>query len=129
MKGDGVSFEVRPQTDVRLPYYWPPRDPEDLKPSIFSTKYKRMQQTKRLLQKDPMAVLPEEDEFYDSGSASDIDSIGHEEEEIGMYPYYQEQSLHLQQTISENDASTSEEDDDTIPLAQYRRTSPAKKID
>ncbi|KAI8888132.1 zf-DHHC-domain-containing protein [Backusella circina FSU 941] len=132
IKGDGLSFPVRDQTDARLPYYWPPRDPEELKPSIFSMKYKRMQQTKRLLQKDPMAVLPEqEDEFYDSGSASDIDSIGHEEEGIGMYAYYEDQSLHLQQSIDENDADTSDDDDDdTTPLAQYHhRTSPTKKID
>lgn len=63
--GDGLTFPVRPGTgklclhscnfgllysahivsvDPRLPYCWPPRDPDDLRPSIFSSRYKRQQE-------------------------------------------------------------------------------------
>ncbi|KAI8069973.1 DHHC palmitoyltransferase-domain-containing protein [Gongronella butleri] len=30
--GDGLTFAIKPNTDPRLVYYWPPRDPDSLRP-------------------------------------------------------------------------------------------------
>ncbi|RCH88439.1 Palmitoyltransferase [Rhizopus azygosporus] len=81
--GDGLSFPVVSGTDPRLPYYWPPRDPDDLRPSIFSSKYKRQQEARRLLAENPDANVDDESEgYYDSGSfISDSDEY---DEEVGM---------------------------------------------
>lgn len=81
--GDGLSFPVVSGTDPRLPYYWPPRDPDDLRPSIFSSKYKRQQEFRRLLAENPDANVDDESEgYYDSGSfISDSDEY---DEEVGM---------------------------------------------
>ncbi|KAG1169709.1 hypothetical protein G6F70_008178 [Rhizopus microsporus] len=81
--GDGLSFPVVSGTDPRLPYYWPPRDPDDLRPSIFSSKYKRQQEARRLQAENPDANVDDESEgYYDSGSfISDSDEY---DEEVGM---------------------------------------------
>ncbi|KAI7903905.1 DHHC palmitoyltransferase-domain-containing protein [Cokeromyces recurvatus] len=89
MQGDGLTFPMTPETDPRLPYYWPPRDPDDLRPSIFSSKYKRQQEIQRLLKEDPDAAraLEEESEgYYDSGSfISDSEAeYSIDDEEEGM---------------------------------------------
>ncbi|KAI9482907.1 MAG: palmitoyltransferase PFA4 [Benjaminiella poitrasii] len=89
IQGDGLTFPVTPETDPRLPYYWPPRDPDDLRPSIFSSKYKRQQEIQRLLKEDPDAAkaLEEDSEgYYDSGSfISDSDAeYSIDDEEEGM---------------------------------------------
>lgn len=68
MQGDGLTFPVIHGTDPRLPFYWPPRDPDDLRPSIFSSKYKRQQEKQQLLRENPDAVVEESEGYYDSGS-------------------------------------------------------------
>ncbi|ORX61435.1 zf-DHHC-domain-containing protein [Hesseltinella vesiculosa] len=40
--GDGLTFPVRPNTDPQLVYYWPPRDPDSLRP--FDEAEKEQQQ-------------------------------------------------------------------------------------
>ncbi|KAI8342988.1 DHHC palmitoyltransferase-domain-containing protein, partial [Chlamydoabsidia padenii] len=50
--GDGLTFPVQPPIDASTQHFWPPRDPDDLRPSIFSSKYKRQQEKKRQLWKE-----------------------------------------------------------------------------
>lgn len=92
---DGLTFPVRPGTDPRLPYCWPPRDPDDLRPSIFSNRYKRKQQREmmrnnnanpnshRLVRRDSEGYLVRE--------------ITMEERMAMLQPGYQEQDEQLQQ--------------------------------
>ncbi|CAO3591480.1 unnamed protein product [Absidia cylindrospora] len=49
--GDGLIFEVPTHIDPRSQHFWPPRDPDDLRPSIFSSKYKRQQERRQQLQR------------------------------------------------------------------------------
>lgn len=97
---DGLTFPVRPGTDPRLPYCWPPRDPDDLRPSIFSNRYKRKQQREmmrnnnnanshRLVRRDSEGYLVRE--------------ITMEERMAMLQPNYQEQGDHEQQLQHEND--------------------------
>ncbi|KAI8333115.1 DHHC palmitoyltransferase-domain-containing protein [Chlamydoabsidia padenii] len=58
---DGLSYPVQPHIDPQTQYFWPPKDPDDLRPSIFSSRYKR-QQEKRQQQDD------DSEDYYDSGS-------------------------------------------------------------
>ncbi|KAI8979585.1 DHHC palmitoyltransferase-domain-containing protein [Mycotypha africana] len=80
-QGDGLTYPVIPGTDPRTPYYWPPRDPDDLRPSIFSSKYKHQQErNRRFREEHPEAsveemeanelknAVNEDDYYYDSGS-------------------------------------------------------------
>ncbi|RCH82677.1 Palmitoyltransferase [Rhizopus stolonifer] len=147
MQGDGLSFPVTLGTDPRLPYYWPPRDPDDLRPSIFSSKYKRQQETQRLLAQDPNAVISEDESegYYDSGSfVSDSDadySIDDEEEGVRRFVSHSVYDLsgtscaeHKQQynrrTYHREDQDT-EEEEDSIPLSTLatRKKMPSSKED
>ncbi|ORY97517.1 DHHC palmitoyltransferase-domain-containing protein [Syncephalastrum racemosum] len=57
----GISFPLRRNIDPALQYYWPPRDPDELRPSIFSKRYR----TRDL----PLADRDDvSDTYYDSGS-------------------------------------------------------------
>lgn len=90
--GDGISFALRPNTDIEIPYFWPPRDPDELRPSIFSGRYRGQQE--RLHQSGGLLTdtvpeelsLDESDEYYDSGSfASDSDDDSQQvDEEQGI---------------------------------------------
>ncbi|ORX47477.1 zf-DHHC-domain-containing protein [Hesseltinella vesiculosa] len=71
LTSDGLTFEVAAGIDESAQYLWPPRDPDDLRPSIFSAKYRRQQERRQL----NMAEEDSED-YYDSGSMSDNDSFG-----------------------------------------------------
>ncbi|CAO3689758.1 unnamed protein product [Rhizopus stolonifer] len=108
--GDGLVFPVISQTDPRLPYYWPPRDPDDLRPSIFSAKYKRQQEAKRLMVED---VGNESDGYYDSGSCLDSDEY---DEEESMKSFINGRLYDISGTYVQ-----SEEEDDDIPLSQYKK--------
>ncbi|RCH79498.1 Palmitoyltransferase [Rhizopus stolonifer] len=108
--GDGLVFPVIPQTDPRLPYYWPPRDPDDLRPSIFSAKYKRQQEAKRLMIED---MENESDGYYDSGSCLDSDEY---DEEESMKSFINSRLYDISGTYVQ-----SEEEDDDIPLSQYKK--------
>ncbi|CAO3624215.1 unnamed protein product [Cunninghamella blakesleeana] len=44
VSGDGLTFSIKPNTDPKLPYYWPPRDPNELRPSIFDMQEQNEQQ-------------------------------------------------------------------------------------
>ncbi|KAI8086229.1 palmitoyltransferase PFA4 [Halteromyces radiatus] len=80
--GDGISFPLASHIDPRTAYLWPPRDPDDLRPSIFSSKYKRQQERKqqwkqRQLEQqekgmESLALMDDEvddsEDYYDSGS-------------------------------------------------------------
>ncbi|KAI7849007.1 DHHC palmitoyltransferase-domain-containing protein [Circinella umbellata] len=59
---DGLVFSVRSGTDPRLPYCWPPRDPDDLRPSIFSKRYKRQQD--REIRKNRNRLVRRDSEGY-----------------------------------------------------------------
>lgn len=134
MQGDGLTFPVVSGTDPRLPYYWPPRDPDDLRPSIFSSKYRRQQEIKQILQQDPSAVIGESDGYYDSGSfVTDSEAEYSQDEEGGMRhlinnrlydlsgTYYDgEQYKQQQHQYQYHDSSEdSEEEEDSIPLSTY----------
>lgn len=149
MHGDGLTFPVSEETEPRLPYYWPPRDPDDLRPSIFSSKYKRQQETKRLLLEDPDAILDDEDSegYYDSGSFvtdSENEYSLHDEEEGMRYlvnnrlndlssTYYgQQQQTTKRHPSHPNDYYTSDEDEqDTTPLSTFvtKKKIPSSKED
>jgi hypothetical protein len=111
--GDGLTFPVIPQTDPSVPYYWPPRDPDDLRPSIFSSKYKRQQEKKRALEENPDAYVDSESEgYYDSGSfISDYD------EEEGMTNLIH----HRLYDISGAYYNESSSEEDHIPLSNYAK--------
>ncbi|KAG0746939.1 hypothetical protein G6F57_007894 [Rhizopus arrhizus] len=111
--GDGLTFPVIPQTDPSVPYYWPPRDPDDLRPSIFSSKYKRQQEKKRALEENPDAYVDSESEgYYDSGSfISDYD------EEEGMTHLIH----HRLYDISGAYYNESSSEEDHIPLSNYAK--------
>ncbi|KAG0170300.1 Palmitoyltransferase [Apophysomyces sp. BC1034] len=53
MPGNGVTFPIRPGTDPKLPYYWPPRDPNDLHPTVYS-------ETPQLIRRDSEGYLVRE---------------------------------------------------------------------
>ncbi|KAI8987153.1 DHHC palmitoyltransferase-domain-containing protein [Pilobolus umbonatus] len=123
-ESDGLVFPVIPETDPRLPYYWPPRDPDDLRPSIFSSKYRRQKEVEKRLREDPDAIIEESDEYYDSGSfVTDSEneySIEDEEESMKYslsnrndpsYPRYAHDSNYYR------NSTESSEDDDKIPLS------------
>lgn len=90
MQGDGLTFPIAPGTDRHLSYFWPPRDPDDLRPSIFSSKYKRQQEAQRLLRQDHDVLI--EEDCYDSGSFM---------------------------TDSDEEYRHDDDDDDNIPLVNY----------
>ncbi|CAO3612574.1 unnamed protein product [Mucor fragilis] len=121
MQGDGLSFPVTEETDPRLPYYWPPRDPDDLRPSIFSSRYKRRQEAQRLLAEDPDAQLEESDGYYDSGSfVSDSEAeYSIEDEEEGMRHLVNNRLYDLSGTYF----------DDTPPTGQHRRNPHGSAMD
>lgn len=81
MKGDGLTFPLAPGTDPKLAYFWPPRDPEDLRPSIFSSKYKRQQQQQYEDDDD-------DEDYYDSGSfiseSDEEQRLYHDEDNIPL---------------------------------------------
>ncbi|KAI8336249.1 DHHC palmitoyltransferase-domain-containing protein [Chlamydoabsidia padenii] len=62
--GDGLSFTLRPSIDPKLPFYWPPRDPDDLRPSIFDKQQQQQQQQHRqqphLIRRDSEGYLVRE---------------------------------------------------------------------
>ncbi|KAI8141092.1 DHHC palmitoyltransferase-domain-containing protein [Fennellomyces sp. T-0311] len=63
---DGLVYAVKRGTDPRIPYWWPPRDPDDLRPSIFSARYRRQQEREirqnknRLVRRDSEGYLVRE---------------------------------------------------------------------
>lgn len=137
---DGLTFPVITGTDPRLPYYWPPRDPDDLRPSIFSSKYKRQQEAKRLLQEDPNAVIEddESDGYYDSGSfVTDSENEGYslDDEEEGMRKLMNNRLYDLSGTYYEEKGNRNRhhhissgedtEDEDSIPLSHFAPNSTA----
>lgn len=143
MQGDGLTYPVVTGTDPRLPYYWPPRDPEDLRPSIFSSKYRRQQEAQKILQEDPNAVVEESDGYYDSGSfVTDSEAEYSQDEEGGMRhlinnrlydlsgTYYDGEKYNHNNQYHYRDSDT-EEDDDSIPLSSYmtRKKIPNSKED
>jgi palmitoyltransferase len=78
--GDGLIFPVEPHIDPQTQHLWPPRDPDDLRPSIFSSKYKRQQEKRQLWkqqqrqhdqEREPMMIhddVDDSEDYYDSGS-------------------------------------------------------------
>lgn len=113
-------------TDARLPFYWPPRDPDDLRPSIFSSKYKRQQEIQQILRQDPNAEIEESDGYYDSGSfvTDSENEYSLDEEEQGL----NNNIYNLSGTYYKEYPST---DDDTTPLASFTTSNTAtsrKKI-
>jgi hypothetical protein len=148
MQGDGLSFPVTAETDPRLPYYWPPRDPDDLRPSIFSSKYKRQQEARRLLQENPDAMIDDDESegYYDSGSfVTDSEneySIDDEEEGMrqlvnnrlydlsGSY-YSQGQHTTKRHFSQPSDTTDEDEEEDTIPLSTFvtKKKIPSSKED
>lgn len=149
VQGDGLSFAVIPETDPRLPYYWPPRDPDDLRPSIFSDKYKRDQERRRLLEQDPDAILDDSEGYYDSGSfvTDSENEYNIQDEEEGMRQlmnnrlydlsgsYYEKKPTEneFRRTSHHRDISSGEDtdEDDSIPLATFasRKKIPSSKED
>ncbi|CAO3650714.1 unnamed protein product [Mucor hiemalis] len=148
VQGDGLSFPVIPGTDPRLPYQWPPRDPDDLRPSIFSDKYKRDQERRRLLAEDPNAIIEDSEGYYDSGSfvTDSENEYNVQDEEEGMRQlinnqlndlsgtYYEHTSSNqFRRTSNHRDISSGDDtdDDDSIPLANFasRKKIPSSKED
>ncbi|KAI7896792.1 DHHC palmitoyltransferase-domain-containing protein, partial [Mucor mucedo] len=148
MQGDGLSFPVIHGTDPRLPFYWPPRDPDDLRPSIFSSKYKRQQEKQQLLREDPNAIVEESEGYYDSGSfvTDSENEYSLDDEEEGMRKlvnnnlydlsgtYYDDQPTNQYRRPSNHrDISSGDDsdDDDTIPLSSFttRKKIPSSKED
>lgn len=125
--GDGLSFPVILGIDPCLPYHWPPRDPDDLRPSIFSSKYKRQQEAKRLLAENPSASIEDDSEgYYDSGSFAS-DSDGYDEEEstkkLLNNPPYHSSGVYYESPLHESS-------DEDIPLSNfYIQHSIEKKTD
>lgn len=146
IQGDGLTYPVVGGTDPRLPYYWPPRDPDELRPSIFSSKYKRQQAIKQILQENPNAVIDESDGYYDSGSfVTDSEAEYSQDEEGGMRhlinnrlydlsgTYYDGEKYKNNNNYQYRDSSYDSEDgidddDDSIPLSNYRKI-PSSKDD
>ncbi|KAI9317953.1 DHHC palmitoyltransferase-domain-containing protein [Dichotomocladium elegans] len=83
--GNGLSFPVRPNINPGAPYYWPPRDPDDLQPSIFSSRYKNKSPDREEGIGENETI--ESDDYYDSGSQTDSSeySLG-DEERVLMRP-------------------------------------------
>lgn len=153
-QGDGLSFPVIPGTDPRLPYQWPPRDPDDLRPSIFSDKYKRDQERRRLLAEDPNAIIEDSEGYYDSGSfvTDSENEYNVQDEEEGMrqllnnqlndlsgggtyYEHISSNQHQFRRTSNHRDISSgdddTDDDDDSIPLASFaaRKKIPSSKED
>ncbi|KAG0747896.1 hypothetical protein G6F57_001720 [Rhizopus arrhizus] len=125
--GDGLSFPVILGIDPYLPYHWPPRDPDDLRPSIFSSRYRRQQEAKRLLAENPSASIEDDSEgYYDSGSFVS-DSDGYDEEEGTKHllnnPLYHSSGVYYENPLHESS-------DEDIPLSNfYMQHSIEKKTD
>lgn len=95
--GDGLSFPVLSHIDPQSQYLWPPRDPDDLRPSIFSSKYKRQQERKqqqRLKQHNNATSADDggdndSEDYYDSGSfvtdSEDEYSLTDEEQHMNKF--------------------------------------------
>jgi palmitoyltransferase len=93
--GDGLSFLVPSHIDPQSQYLWPPRDPDDLRPSIFSSKYKRQQERKqqqRLKQHNGATNADgadDSEDYYDSGScvtdSEDEYSLTDEEQHMNKF--------------------------------------------
>jgi hypothetical protein len=129
--GDGLSFSVKPGTDPRLPFYWPPRDPEDLRPSIFSSKYKRMQEARDAMERNPNATIDEyyhSDGYYDSGSGESDDEYSVENEEEGMNRLLNDRLYGLSGTYYEH-TDHDDSDQESIPLSQLRKKAVLTKQD
>lgn len=127
-QGDGLTFPVIQGTDPRLPFYWPPRDPDDLRPSIFSSKYKRQQEIQQILRQDPNAIIEDSEGYYDSGSFvtdSENEYTLNEEEQSMNHNIYNLSGTYYREYPSEEEYDE-DEDEDTIPLASF--TTPRKKI-
>ncbi|KAG2230980.1 hypothetical protein INT48_002759 [Thamnidium elegans] len=122
IQGDGLTFPVIAGTDARLPFYWPPRDPDDLRPSIFSSKYKRQQEIQQILRQDPNAEIEESDGYYDSGSfvTDSENEYSLDEEEQGL----NNNIYNLSGAYYREYPST---DDDTIPLASFTTSTTSRK--
>ncbi|ORZ23641.1 DHHC palmitoyltransferase-domain-containing protein [Absidia repens] len=65
--GDGLIFEVPTHIDPRSQHFWPPRDPDDLRPSIFSSKYKRQQERRQQLQRQRQWKLHQQQQQQEGG--------------------------------------------------------------
>jgi palmitoyltransferase len=95
--GDGLSYPVPSHIDPQSQYLWPPRDPDDLRPSIFSSKYKRQQERKqqqRLNQHNSATNADvdgadDSEDYYDSGScvtdSEDEYSLTDEEQHMNKF--------------------------------------------
>ncbi|KAI7863571.1 hypothetical protein BDF14DRAFT_1344656 [Spinellus fusiger] len=141
-----MDFSLDPSADPAVVFYWPPRDPDDLRPSVFSSQYKRDQERLYARRAHPNAPEPsasEESDYYDSGSfASDSDaySVGHEEYKShtrdnsspmgrsGMGARHAWQK-HYQQDQQEEQSHWTEEDEDTVPLVPMSLSSKQTKDD
>ena len=102
---DGLVFPIRRGTDPRLPYCWPPRDPDDLRPSIFSKRYKRQQDREirknrnRLVRRDSEGYLVREitlEERMGMFNDPEQKQQGSDELQQQQYRQYPEQE-HLEQ--------------------------------
>ncbi|CAO3642852.1 unnamed protein product [Cunninghamella blakesleeana] len=100
VNGDGLTFAMKPGMNPLAAYYWPPRDPDDLRPSIFSSKYKRLQEKRQIqLQHGPHynnnENVDDSEDYYDSGSfmteSEDDYSISDEEQNMSSYQDYHQQ--------------------------------------
>ncbi|KAI8876536.1 zf-DHHC-domain-containing protein [Backusella circina FSU 941] len=122
--GDGLSFSVIPGTDPRLPFFWPPRDPDDLRPSIFSSKYKRMQEARDANMEDQY----QSDGYYDSGSGESGDEYSVENEEEGMNRLIDDRLYGLSGTYYEH-TEHDDPDEELIPLSQLKKKAALTKQD
>ncbi|KAI9302543.1 DHHC palmitoyltransferase-domain-containing protein [Cunninghamella echinulata] len=94
VEGDGITFALQPHINPLSVYHWPPRDPDDLRPSIFSSKYKRLQEKRQMqqLQGIPPSSTYQDDnvddseDYYDSGSfmTESEDDYSISDEELNM---------------------------------------------
>ncbi|KAG0168899.1 Palmitoyltransferase [Apophysomyces sp. BC1034] len=143
MPTDGLLFPVRAHTDPRIPFYWPPRDPDDLRPSIFSAQYRQA----KVRRYEAEADAVDSEDYYDSGSCitdSDAEySLSDEEQsmqrlmrdhihDLSGTQYHEEsyrrQRRQWEQEFDRDDEDDEEDEEDSVPLANIiTRKSPGKE--
>ncbi|KAI9027182.1 DHHC palmitoyltransferase-domain-containing protein [Phycomyces nitens] len=132
-KSNGIDFVLCHDADPAVVFYWPPRDPDDLRPSIFSLQYKRQQEKKYRQSTNEEAEESVSDDYYDSGSFASDSDYSDEEYASNRQNHQLEENLYNLSGLSPQDAyqrrgwESEPEDDDSVPLVNLIPRKPSKE--
>lgn len=136
--GDGLSYPVKPNTDILLPYSWPPRDPKDLGATIIERVEKEHKwDGPKLIRRDSEGYLVKEITMEDRMKMLNAENLEFEKEEAEEYERQQllveQQELNPDEYYYDSNSVTSDltdidASDDDSPMYHNRETVNTEKI-